>query len=72
MKLYEETENLSGAAHVYNNMAIIYFMEGNTDESLIHFRMAMNMRLASRDMINYSQSLMIGRVILHKQMMFVL
>ena len=58
MKLYEETDNLSGAAHVYNNMAIIYFMEGNPEESLIHFRIAMKMRLASGDMIHYSQSLM--------------
>ena len=57
LAFYLEIDFTHKIAHQYNNLGIIYFLNGNMKDSYSNFLYAMNLRKALGDTLTYSESL---------------
>jgi len=57
LAFYSEIDFTHKIAHQYNNLGIIYFLNGNMKESYSNFLYAMNLRKELGDTLTYSESL---------------
>jgi len=57
LAFYSEIDFTHKIAHQYNNLGIIYFLNGNMKDSYNNFLYAMNLRKALGDTLTYSESL---------------
>ena len=57
LAFYSEIDFTHKIAHQYNNLGIIYFLNGKMKESYSNFLYAMNLRKALGDTLTYSESL---------------
>ena len=57
LAFYSEIDFTHKIAHQYNNLGIIYFLNGNMKDSYSNFLHAMNLRKALGDTLTYSESL---------------
>ena len=57
LAFYSEIDFIHKIAHQYNNLGIIYFLNGNMEDSYSNFLYAMNLRKDLGDSLTYSESL---------------
>ena len=57
LAFYSEIDFIHKIAHQYNNLGIIYFLNGNMEDSYSNFLYAMNLRKELGDSLTYSESL---------------